>query len=163
MDLTLFKPKTIYTTYIVATPAKVWRALTQAESTKQFFFDRRVEVDQKPGGSFQLWRPDGTLDVEGRVVECKAPHKLAVTWRVMGLEALRHLPDCLVTYQIDDLGPVSRLTMTEAHQIELDEKMLEGGRRGWPVILNNLKTLLETGLPMPQFNFMPNAGENTPK
>jgi hypothetical protein len=47
--------------------------------------------------------------------------------------------------------------MTEAHQIELDDRMLEGGRRGWPVILNNLKTLLETGSPMPPFEFMDKA------
>ena len=30
--------------------------------------------------------------------------------------------------------------------------MLEGGRRGWPVILSSLKTLLETGHPLPPFD-----------
>jgi hypothetical protein len=65
--------------------------------------------------------------------------------------------DEIVTYQIDDLGQVVRLTMTEAHQIELEERMLEGGRRGSPVIVNNLKILLETGQPMPPFNFMGDA------
>ena len=67
---------------------------------------------------------------------------------------------CLVTYEIDELGKVVRLTMTGSHQIALDEKMLEGGRRGWPVILNNLKTLLETGQPMPEFDFMSDAKQS---
>jgi len=117
--------------------------------------DRYIkEIETKPDGAFRLWQPDGTLDVEGKVVICDPPRKLAVTWRVMWIEEMRKLPECLVTYQIDDLGKVVRLTLTEAHQIDLDDKMLEGGRRGWPVILNNLKTLLETGHPMPEFDFM---------
>jgi len=157
MNLDRFKPKTVYVTYIATTPDKVWQALTTGDLTRQFFFGRRVEIELQPGGTFRFWQPDGTLDVEGKVVECDPPRKLSVTWRVMWHEEMRKLPDCLVTYQIDDLGKVVRLTMTEAHQIDLDDRMLEGGRRGWPVILNNLKTLLETGQPMPEFDFMSGA------
>jgi len=157
MNLDRFKPKTVYVTYIATTPEKVWQALTTGDLTKQFFFGRRIEIEPQPDGLFRLWQPDGTLDVEGKVVVCDPPRKLAVTWRVMWMEELRKLPECLVSYQLDDLGKVVRLTMIEAHQIELDEKMLEGGRRGWPVILNNLKTLLETGKPMPEFDFMSDA------
>ena len=160
MNLEHFKPKTVYVTYIATTPDKVWQALTTGDVSKQYFFGRRVEIETKPGGAFRFWQPDGTLDVEGQVVICEPPHKLAVTWRVMWIEEMRKLPECLVTYQIDDLGKVVRLTMTESHQIELDDKMLEGGRRGWPVILNNLKTLLETGQPMPPFDFMSDAKQS---
>ena len=157
MDLERFKPKTVYVTYIATTPEKVWQALTTGDLTRQFFFGRRVEIEPRPDGFFRMWQPDGVLDVEGKVVSFDPPRTLAVTWRVMWMEEMRKLPECLVTYQIDDLGPVVRLTMTEAHQIDLDERMLEGGRRGWPVILNNLKTLLETGQPMPAFDFMADA------
>ena len=157
MNANLFKPKTSYVTYIQSTPQKVWQALTDGEFTKQYFFGRRIELEEKPGGLFRLWQPNGVLDVEGKVVECDPPKKLSVTWRVMWIEEMRKLPDCLVTYQIDDLEKVVRLTMTESHQIELDEKMLEGGRRGWPVILSGFKTLLETGKPLPEFNFMADA------
>jgi uncharacterized protein YndB with AHSA1/START domain len=152
-----FKPKTVYITYIVTTPDKLWKALTDGEKTKQYFFGRCIELESKAGGNFRFWQPDGTLDVEGKVVECDPPRKLSVTWRVMWIEEMRKLPECLVTYQIDDLGKVVRLTMTESHQIDLDDTMLEGGRRGWPVILNNLKTLLETGKPLPEFDFMGDA------
>ena len=147
-----YKPKTTYVTYIVTTPEKAWEALTSPEFTRQYFFGRRVESDWEVGSAFRLWQPDGTLDVEGKVVEADRPRRLSVTWRVMWMEELKKLPDCLVTYQIDDLGGLVRLTMTEAHQIELDEKMLEGGRRGWPVILCGLKSLLETGKALPAFD-----------
>ncbi len=157
MNLDHFKPRTVYVTYIATTAERVWQALTTGDLTRKFFFGRRVEIETRPDGAFRLWQPDGTLDVEGQVAICDPPRVLAVTWRVMWIAEMRKLPECLVTYRIDDLGKVVRLTMTESHQIDLDEKMLEGGRRGWPVILNNLKTLLETGQPMPEFDFMSEA------
>ena len=45
-------------------------------------------------------------------------------------------------------GEAVRLTMTEAHPEPLDDKILEGGRQGWPVILSSLKSLIETGKPI---------------
>jgi hypothetical protein len=43
--------------------------------------------------------------------------------------------------------------MTESHPRPIDEKLLEGGGRGWPIILSGLKTFLETGKTMPEFDF----------
>jgi len=149
MKLDKFKPGTVYVTYIVATPEKVWKALTNGKLTAQYFFGRRVEIEPKIGGNFRFWQDNGTLDVEGKVVEFDSPRRLSVTWRVMWIPELKKLPDCLVTYQIDDLGKSVRLTMTESHQIKMSEKLLEGGRRGWPMILSSLKSLVETGKPLP--------------
>ena len=123
-------------------------------------FERHNSLESKPDDAFRRWQPDWPLDVEGKVVVGDPPRKLAVTWRVMWIEEMWKLPKCLVTYEIDELRKVVRLTMTELHQIALDEKTLEGGRRGWPVILNNLKTLLETGQPMPEFDFMSDAKQS---
>jgi hypothetical protein len=41
----------------------------------------------------------------------------------------------------------------ESHDESISEKYREGGRRGWPVILCGLKSLLETGRPLPAFDF----------
>jgi uncharacterized protein YndB with AHSA1/START domain len=143
-----FVPKTVYVTYIAATPEKVWQALTSPEFTKQYFFGRTVEIEQKVGGSFILRMPDGRVDVEGKVMECDPPRRLSVTWRVMWIEAMRKLPDCLVTYQIDALGDAVRLTMSESHQWDVPDDILAGGRMGWPLILSSLKSLVETGKPI---------------
>jgi hypothetical protein len=62
------------------------------------------------------------------------------------------VPENLVTFQIDPLGEVVRLTMTESHQEPVEDKLLEGGRRSWPIILSGLKTLFETGRPLPKFD-----------
>jgi hypothetical protein len=41
-----------------------------------------------------------------------------------------------------------KLTMTEAHQWDIPDALLSGGRTGWPAILSSLKSLLETGKPL---------------
>src|SRR6266853_1101339 len=55
---------------------------------------------------------------------------------------MRELPECLVTYEIAQAGEAVRLTMTEAHQWDVPDDLLAGGRMGWPVILSSLKSLL---------------------
>jgi uncharacterized protein YndB with AHSA1/START domain len=146
------KPIHVYVTYIATTPDKVWAALTEPNLCRQFFFGRSVESDWKVGSPFKLWQEDGTLDVLGEVLVCDAPHRLVVTWHVEWVEEIRHLPHVVVSYQIDDLGGVVRLTMIESHPTPIDEKYYEGGRRGWPIILSGLKSLLETGHALPKFD-----------
>jgi uncharacterized protein YndB with AHSA1/START domain len=140
-----FKPKTVYVTYIVSTPEKVWQALTSPEFSQKYFWERTVEVEPKVGGAFVLRLPDGRINVQGKVVEYDRPQKLSVTWHVEWPEEFRKLPECLVTYEIAPAGDAVRLTMTESHSRNVPEAILSGGRTGWPAVLSGLKSLLETG------------------
>jgi uncharacterized protein YndB with AHSA1/START domain len=144
-DITVFKPKTVYVTYIAATPAKVWQALTSPEFTKLYFFGRTIELEPKVGGAFRFRMADGRVDVQGKVVEYDPPRKLSVTWHVEWIEEFRKLPESLVTYEIVQAGEAVRLTMTESHSWDVPDAILAGGRMGWPAILSSLKSLLETG------------------
>jgi uncharacterized protein YndB with AHSA1/START domain len=143
-----FEPKTVYVIYIAASPEKAWAALTRPEFTQQYFFGRTIEIAPKEGGSFILRMPDGKVDVKGRVVEWNPPRRLSVTWAVDWIAEMRGLPECLVTYDIDPAGQSVKLTMTEAHQWDVPEDLLSGGRAGWPAILSSLKSVLETGKPL---------------
>jgi len=144
---------TIYVTYIAAPPQKVWDALTSPELTRKYFFGRRVESDWKVGSPFKLLMEDGSIDSHGKVLESDPPRRLSVTWHVEWLEEYRKLPESIVTFQIESLGDVTRLTMIESHPTPIEEKYLEGGRQGWPAVLSGLKSLLETGRPLPKFEF----------
>jgi len=140
---------TVYVTYIASTPEKVWAALTSSEFTKQYFFGRSVESDWKEGSPWILRKPDGSADVRGEVRESSPPQRLVVSWEVDGPPELKNLPESIVTYEIEVIGEgVVRLTMTEAHPTAIPAYLLEGGRRGWPMILSGLKSLLETGKPL---------------
>jgi len=145
-------PDTVYVIYIAAAPEKVWAALTEPDMTSQYFFGLRIEADCRVGGLVRYVRPDGVLDISGRVLRCERPQVLSFTWRVESDASARKLPDSLVTFEIEPLGGAVRLTLKEAHPDLPDERLLEGGRRGWPAILSGLKTLVETDKPMPKFD-----------
>ncbi|MBI2487128.1 MAG: SRPBCC domain-containing protein [Deltaproteobacteria bacterium] len=88
------------------------------------------------------------------MLECDPPRRLSVTWHLEWLEEYRHnLPEAIVTFELDPLGDVVRLTMSEFHPEPIEDKYLEGGRRGWPLILSGLKSLLETGRALPKFDW----------
>ena len=76
MNIDNFKPTTVYTIYIAATPEKVWQALTSAEFSRKYFFGNAVEVDLKVGGAYVVRTPDGSLHISGEVIECDPPRKL---------------------------------------------------------------------------------------
>jgi uncharacterized protein YndB with AHSA1/START domain len=108
-----------------------------------------VESDWRQGSPWVLRKPDGTDDVKGIVRESEPPRRLVVTWNVVGHPELANLPECVVSYEIEPVGErVVRLTMTEAHPTPIPAYLLEGGRKGWPMILSGLKSLLETGSPL---------------
>jgi uncharacterized protein YndB with AHSA1/START domain len=148
IDPAKFTPKTVYVTYIAATPEKVWEALTSAEFSRQYFFGLAIEVEPRTGGRFQVRYPDGRVHISGEVVEWSPPRRLSMTWLVEGMKEFGELPECLVTYDIEPSGESVKVTMTEAHSWDVPEAILSGGRMGWPKIMSSLKSVLETGRPL---------------
>jgi uncharacterized protein YndB with AHSA1/START domain len=148
VDVSQFKPKTIYVIYIAATPDAVWKALISPDFTRKYFWERTITLDPKAGGEFVLRLPDGRVNVQGKVIDYDPPRKLSVTWGVRWPEEFNKLPECLVTYEIARVGKPVRLSMTESHSWDVPEAILSGGRMGWPAILSSLKSLLETGKPL---------------
>jgi uncharacterized protein YndB with AHSA1/START domain len=148
IDVTVFRPTVVYTIYIASTPEKVWEALTNAEFSRKYFSQFGVEIDLKVGGQFRVRAPDGSDHITGEVVACDPPRRLTVTWDVNWPGLVEKLGSTLVTYDIEQAGGSVRLTMTQANDRALDDDILSGGRAGWPAILSNLKSLLETGTTM---------------
>jgi uncharacterized protein YndB with AHSA1/START domain len=146
MNIDSFKPAFVYTIYIASTPEKVWQALTTAEFSRKYFSGFAVETELKVGGAFVVRMPDGSVHISGEVIECDPPRKLTVTWNVNWPDLVEKLGVTLVTYEIELAGDGTvRLTLTQAHDRQLSDDILSGGRAGWPAILSGLKSLLETG------------------
>jgi uncharacterized protein YndB with AHSA1/START domain len=148
IDPTKFKPKTVYVTYIAATPEKVWQALTDPAFSRQYFFGFAVDVEPRTGGAFAFRYSDGRVHISGKVVDWSPPRRLSCTWLVEGVAEFTELPECLVTYDIERAGDSVRLTMTESHSWDIPDAILSGGQAGWPAILSSLKSLLESGKPL---------------
>ncbi|HEY7997226.1 MAG TPA: SRPBCC domain-containing protein [Pseudolabrys sp.] len=126
----------------------MWQALTDPAFSRLYFFGFAVDVEPRQGGAFRLLYPDGRTHISGQVIEWSPPRRLSITWLVEGMKEFAELPECLVTYDIEPSGEAVKLTMTEAHSWDVPESILSGGRAGWPAILSNLKSVLETGKPL---------------
>ena len=48
------KPEFVYMTVIAAPPEEVWKGLTTAEFTRQYWHKTRVQSDYEPGGKIEF-------------------------------------------------------------------------------------------------------------
>jgi uncharacterized protein YndB with AHSA1/START domain len=149
------KPDAISIIFIASTPEKIWAALTDRALSKSYFFGNSVELEERAGAKFVVRRPDGSVDVDGEVLVCEPPHRLRVTWRVVWMDELRDKPPAEVEYRLERAGQAVKLTVSEFHSWDVPEKFKEAGRNGWALILSGLKTLLETGKPLPPIKMSP--------
>ena len=139
-------PTYVYVTYIKASPAQVWRALTDADLTARYW-GHRNESDWQPGSTWQHVRTDGSgiSDVNGTVLEALPPARLVMTFP--GSAEQREEPS-RVTFTIEPHEEIVRLTVRhEGLPTQSDYEAISGG---WPAVMANLKSLLETGEVLPQ-------------
>jgi uncharacterized protein YndB with AHSA1/START domain len=139
-ELTMTHERFVYVTYIRATPDKVWQGLTDPEFTRQYWMHENVS-DWKVGSSWAHRRADGVDDVVGEVLEADPPNRLVTSW-VAPAKASDPERVSKVTYETAVVGGVTRLTVTHEH---LPSDLLAAISGGWPSVLSNLKSLLETG------------------
>ena len=139
--------KQIYELFIKTTPEKLWQALTDEAVTRRYFFGEAVKSDWKPGSEWHSIGPSGSRDVEGKVLECDPGRRLVITWHILyDAELSKELSR--VTYLIEPRGKLCKLSVT--HDVsEAPKTAGHVGKDGWQLVLSGLKTLLETGEPMP--------------
>lgn len=141
------RPTYSYVIYIESTPEKVWHALTDADLTAAYWGHSNVS-DWQPGSAWEHRRTDGSgvADVVGTVVESVPPERLVTTWAAPGTEPAGG--PSRVTFEIEPYEEIVRLTAT--HENLADEAEREEAAGGWAAVLSNLKSLLETGSPLPR-------------
>ncbi len=105
-------PSHVFVTYIRTSPDKLWEAITSPDFTVRYFHGTRIESTYDPGAPVVYRNADGSVAVDGEVLEAEVGRKLAISWHV-----------------------------------NYDEN--RGVGEGWPWILHSLKSLLETGTPLP--------------
>ncbi|MER5913971.1 metalloregulator ArsR/SmtB family transcription factor [Streptomyces sp. NPDC001982] len=141
-------PTYVYVTYIRAAAEQVWQALTDADLTARYWGHANVS-DWQPGSTWEHRRVDGSdaVDVVGRVIEAEPPTRLVITFEDKPeAEAVRK--PSVVTFLVEPHQDIVRLTVT--HENLPNQEMLNGISQGWPAVLANLKSLLETGEVLPQ-------------
>ncbi|HKP24735.1 MAG TPA: SRPBCC family protein [Dongiaceae bacterium] len=134
----------VYVTYIRTTPEKLWAALTDAEFMKQYWFGCHCESQWTAGSPWQLVSGDGQVLDSGEIVEADPPRRLVIRWQNLSKPELKGEGASLCTMELERSSTAVKLSIS--HTIERDpSKFVAAVSGGWPKILSNLKSLLETG------------------
>lgn len=151
----------VYLSRIKTTPERLWSALTEPELTQRYW-DLSFDTDWKPG-SPMTWRERGgsVSDPGQQVLEYDPPRRLAYTWHTFTpewaeragvdedvLALIAAEPRSKVAFDLEPGGPTVRLMVTH-DGFEPGSTVLKMISEGWPELVSSLKTLLETGEPLP--------------
>ncbi|MGV8996044.1 MAG: SRPBCC family protein [Parvibaculaceae bacterium] len=134
----------VYVTYIRTTPEKLWAALTDSDFMPQYWFNTHCESDWKPGSSWKMISADGTLTDSGEIIEAVPSKFLSIKWRNEFRPELAADGYSLCTMEIEPVAGAVKLTVTHTNDVP-NSKFIGAVSGGWPRILSNLKSLLETG------------------
>jgi uncharacterized protein YndB with AHSA1/START domain len=134
----------VYVTFIRTTPEKLWEALTSPDTMRQYWFDMHQESDWKPGSPWRLLFADGRVADTGQILEADPPRRLVFRWQNEFKPELKAEGPARCTYEIEPVDGAVKLTITHAMD-RPNAKFIEAVSGGWPCILSNLKSLLETG------------------
>jgi uncharacterized protein YndB with AHSA1/START domain len=134
----------VYVTYIRTTPERLWAALTSdSEFMKQYWFGMHCESEWTAGSAWKLVSGEGQIFDAGEIVAAEPPRRLVIRWQNMKPE-LKAEGDSLCTIEIERSSTAVKLSIT--HTVERDpSKLIAALSGGWPKVISNLKSLLETG------------------
>jgi uncharacterized protein YndB with AHSA1/START domain len=87
---------------------------------------------------------DGHISDAGEIVEAEPPRRLVIRWQHEAKPELKAEGESLCTMELEPTGTAVKLSIT--HTIEREPaKFIVAVSGGWPKIISNLKSLLETG------------------
>ncbi len=134
----------VYTTYIRTTSERLWSALTDAEFMRQYWFGVHCESQWTAGSSWKLIYPDGRITDTGEIVEAEPRRRLVIRWQHQDKPELKAEGESRCTMELESSGSAVKLTI--AHTIECEpSNFIATVSVAWPMVLSNLKSLLETG------------------
>jgi uncharacterized protein YndB with AHSA1/START domain len=134
----------VYVTFIRTTPAKLWAALTEPQFIRQYWFDMTIECGWQQGSPWKMLFADGKPSDLGEILEIDPPRRMVIRWQNEFKPELKAEGPSRCTIELEPVDNAVKLSIT--HEIERPEsKLITAVSGGWPLILSNLKSLLETG------------------
>jgi uncharacterized protein YndB with AHSA1/START domain len=111
---------------------------------KQYWFGMHCESQWTAGSSWKMVSGEGEIFDAGEIVEAEPPRRLVIRWQNQRRPELESEGASLCTIELEPTGTAVKLSIT--HTIEREpSKLIEAVSGGWPKVVSNLKSLLETG------------------
>lgn len=141
-------PIHIYTTYIRGHAAEVWEAITNPDLTEQYFYGTRVESDWTVGSEMTYTYPDGRVASTGQILAIDPPKRLEFTFHARWDPELEAEGPCREVWTLTEFEEMVELAI-ELFDMTVDSRRYEDFTNGIPYIVAGLKSLVETGAPLP--------------
>ena len=145
----------VYQIYIAASPEQVWAAITDSEWTRRYFHTTSFVEPPQRGKAYRTVRADGRPAIDGVIEEmqpplAESPGRFVQTWHILYDAALEQEPPGRVEWTVENAG--EGLTRVRLVHGDLGQSPLtwQDVKDGWVWILDSMKTLLETGNPLPR-------------
>lgn len=138
-------PTHVYEVYIRTTPEALWRAITDPDFTRKYFYGTAVSSEFEVGSPIR-YLDEGEPMLDGEILEIDPQRRLVTTFMMLHDEEAKRDKPSRVTWTIEPRGDVCKLTLVHAFESETRTYHLTGP--GWNPVLSGLKTLLETGKPL---------------
>ena len=135
-------PDDIYQVEIATTPERLWKALTDPDETRKFWFGALSISDWKVGSRWTSESEDGEVYLDGEILEIDPPRRLVHTLHVVHEAAAAAEAPSRIEFEITQIGNRCRLTVTHTGR---GPATIESTSGGWETIFAGLKELLETG------------------
>ena len=129
---------------IAASPAEIWRALTDPECIKQYFFRTTVETNWRPGSAITWSGEFNGLPYKDKGVVIKVePDELLV---ITHFSPMSGQPDLLenyhtITYRLSEVSGGTHVRLTQDNNTSRQE--VEHSSTTWKKMLVDLKLLVE--------------------
>jgi uncharacterized protein YndB with AHSA1/START domain len=134
----------VYVTFIRTTPEKLWTALLDPAFTRRYWFGVTMECAWTKGAPWKMLFADGSTVNTGEVLEIDPPRRLVIRWQNEWNPEHKAEGPTRCTFELEPSGRAVKLTIT--HEIDRPEsKVVKAVSSFWPMVLSNLKSMLETG------------------
>lgn len=137
-----------YVTYIRTTPEKLWEALTKNDLTEKYWFGRKIQSEWKLGSPVIFLDNHGDITDKGTLFAFEPYRLLSYTFLWVEDKTVRERSP-KVTFVLKPMEETVKLMLKHENLLSTDfydeSEGFMGINNGWPAILSNLKSLLETG------------------
>jgi len=140
-------PAHVFTVYIRTSADRLWKAITDSEFTRHYYYRSTVESDWQAGSPYR-YLMDGEEQIVGQVLEADPRRKLVQTFDARWDQDVAPDGATRLAWEIEEAGP-GMCKLTVVHDgFPSRNATYESVGGGMPYILSGLKTLLETGTPI---------------
>ncbi len=141
----------VFQIYISDTAERVWETIATPEGVSRFFQGARVEGTYEAGNRVRTSSPDGErVWGDNEILEVDPPKRLVHTWRSLYDNEMAAEGESRVTWEIEEL-PGEFCKVTVIHDRLEHAPKTAASIQGWFYYLSSLKSVLETGSPLPPF------------